>query len=200
MTVGTVIVVVMVIVMWVLALTSWRLRNWRATAILGAASAAVLGVGMLPAAVASWLQGAALVVLFEVLFVRGGLLSIAGGPVDSFIEEYLGLLQQLADLKRRTRNEDPTEYIASFATIIDGLEKLRPPSTESADLNDDTIRELNRRLVLLKLGTRPSPVVFARTDVEWAEIEQRFERLQRGRSGFWADWPRFFSRSDKGSP
>lgn len=164
--------------------------------MLAAGSTAIFAIGMLPSSVAPWLQGAMWLTLMELFFVRGGLLAIVGGAEDPFTEQYVALLRRVADLKQRAPTTEPAEYVAEFATVIEGFEALRAPTTELADLNADTIRELHRRLALMKLSPRPSSDTFERMTSEWAEIERRLQRVLKSRSRFWAGWPRLFSGWD----
>jgi hypothetical protein len=191
---ANVIVAVLISIAWLLAFTSWRLRNWRAVVVLLGVSAFIVAVGLVAPSLAPWLQVAIWISVVEILFVRGGLLSVVGRSEDSFLERHMELIGQIAQLKSRAQSTDPAEYTAKFAAIIEGLRALKPPSSKLAELNADTIRELERRLVLLKLSTRPAPEVFERMDTEWSRIESRRRRALESMGRFWAGWPEILSR------
>lgn len=195
MTLGTLYVGFWIAAMWLVAFRSWRLRNWRATVVLGCGTAAIVGVGIFPPSAALWLRGAICAAVILLVLTRRGLLSIEEVEY-SFIEQYDELLRQMADLKRRTPMLEAADHVAAFANIVELLEALEAPSTEWADLKADTVRELRRRLVLMRLSMQPPTETLERANAEWSEIEQRFQRMVKARSNFWAGWPRFFAGSD----
>jgi hypothetical protein len=175
--------------MWLTAFSSWRLRNWRATVVLALGSAAILAAGILPGPFGALLQGSLWIGLTWFILVRTEALSVVRGAEYAFIETYDGLLKEIADLKRGAPSSEPAAYVADFERVIEQLEALQAPSEDWADLKADATRELRRRLVMMRLGSRPSPETMDAANAAWTEIERRFALMLEAKTGFWAGLP-----------
>ncbi len=187
---STILVASLIGAMWLIPFSSWRLRSWRASVFLALGSAAILVAGLLPAPLAALLQGALWVGFTLFMLTRGEeALSVVRGAEYAYIESYSGLLRQIADLKRGASNSEPVAYVADFERVIEELEALGAPSEDWADLKADAIRELRRRLVMMRLGARPSPETMDAANTAWADIERRFALMLKAKTGFWAGLP-----------
>jgi len=194
MALNMVVVGLMLASMWLATLSSWRLRNWRATVVLLASSTVVLAAGLLPSPTGGLLQGACWVgVLFFVAFAPERL-SVISEAEASFVMGCAKLLKSIVELRGRVSKTEPAAYVAEFERIVDALDALHAPSGEWNDLRLDMVGELRRRLVVMRLGGLPQTEVVVRANAHWAEIEQRFARLTKTRARFWAGWPWSSSR------
>jgi hypothetical protein len=172
--------------MWLIAFSSWRLRNWRVALVLVLGSASILAAGLLPAPLGALLQGALWIGFTAFILMRGERLSGIRGAEYAFIEHYNGILQQIAALKRDALSHEPSAYVAEFERAIEGLEALEPPSADWDDLKTDTARELRRRLVMMRLGARPSPETMDAANASWDDVEGRYRRMLKEKARFWA--------------
>lgn len=186
---STILVAILIGAMWLIALSSWRLRNWRATVVLALGSAAILAAGIPPGPLCALLQGSLWIGFTWFILVRTEALSVVRGAEYAFIETYDGLLKEIADLKRGALSSEPAAYVADFERVIEELEALKAPSEDWADLKSDATRELRRRLVMMRLGTRPSPETMDAANAAWTEIERRFALMLEAKTGFWAGLP-----------
>lgn len=188
---ATILVAILIGAMWLIAFSSWRLRNWRACVVLVLGGAAILMAGLLPGPLAAFLQGALWLGFTWFVLTRGEeAFSALRGAEYAYIESYSGLLRQIPDLKRGASNSEPVAYVADFERIVQELEALEAPSQEWADLKGDATRELRRRLVIMRLGARPSPETMVNADTAWADIERRFALTLKAKARFWAGLPR----------
>ena len=109
----------------------------------------------------------------------------------------MGLLREIADLKRNALSTETAAYVADFERVIKELEALEPPSADWVNLKADATRELRRRLAMMKLGTRPSSGTMDAVNAAWSAVEQRFELMLKDKTSFWARLPRFISRESR---
>jgi hypothetical protein len=75
------------------------------------------------------------------------------------------------------------------------MEALTAPPAWS-NLHENTVRELNRRLTMMKLSAVSSSVDVQTADERWLEVGQEYRALLNARAGFWAGWPHLFRRPD----
>jgi hypothetical protein len=186
---STILVAILIGAMWLIAFSSWRLRNWRATVVVALGSAAILAAGILPGPFGALLQGSLWIGFTWLILIRTEALSVARGAEYAFIETYDGRLKEIADLKPGALGSEPADFVADFERVIEELEALKAPSEDWADLKSDATRELRRRLVMMRLGTRPSRETMDAANAAWAEIERRFALMLKAKTGFWAGLP-----------
>jgi hypothetical protein len=191
---SAILVAILIGTMWLIALTSWRLRNWRPSLVLALGSAAIIAAGTLAAPFAALLQGALWIGISLFMLTRGEGLSSVGPAEYVFIETYSRLLRQIADLKRGALSHEPAAYVADYERVIEDLEALEAPSEDWANLKADATQELRRRLVMMRLGSRPSSETMEVANAAWSDIEHRFERMLKAKTGFWAGLPQRRSR------
>lgn len=86
------------------------------------------------------------------------------------------------------RGYDPVAALVEFEAAVRSMEALPAPLAWSS-LKSATVRELRRRLTMLKLGTMPPAESLRVADAEWLKVQQQFRELFRTRAGFWKDWP-----------
>ncbi len=193
---ATLLLVALLATPWLVALVSWRLRNWRAMGVLMVGSATILAAGVLQPPFTPWLQGALGTALLWFVLTGGVRLSVIPGEEYEFIEKYLAVSRRIPDLRRTVLRTDPAAFVSEFEAVVDGLAAIRAPSVEWADLQADAVRALRRRLVLMKLGAEPPSGTLARARAEWSAIDGRFQRIVKSRNRFWAGFPLLTSRPE----
>jgi len=186
----SVLVGLMIVSLWVIPLTSWKLRNWRAVAFVAGASAALLLAGTLPRSVAPFVQAGVWGATLWVLLLHADRFPALPRAELDFVDAYVALVRRVESLYRRADTLDPAAHVAEFQEITESLERLEAPDPEWTQLRDDAAVEFRRRLTMMRLTTSPSPAALARTRDNWAGVQARFRRLMKERAGFWAGWPR----------
>ena len=83
---------------------------------------------------------------------------------------------------------EPAAYLAEYEKAVKDMETLPAPSGWS-NLKSATVRELNRRLTMMRFGSMPPIQVLRAADDQWLEIEQVFRDLMNAKAGFWTGWP-----------
>jgi hypothetical protein len=185
----SVLVGLMVVSLWVIPATSWKLRNWRAAAFVAGASATLLIAGMLPRSVAPFVQAGVWGATLWVLLLHADRFPALARAELEFVDAYIDLVRRVESLYRRADTLDP-DHVAAFQEITESLERLDAPDEEWTQLRDDAAVEFRRRLTLIRLTTTPTPAALARTRDNWAAVQERFHRLLKRKAGFWAGWPR----------
>ncbi len=105
------------------------------------------------------------------------------------MDKYINVVRRVESLYRRADTLDPVAHVAEFQDITESLEGLPAPSEEWAQLRDDAAREFRRRLTMMRVTMNPSPTTLAQTRENWSKVEERFRRLMKEKTGFWAGWP-----------
>ena len=190
-----IIVGLMLLGLWLTVLSSWRLRNWRATALALAGTAAIGGAGFLPWPLSALLQAGLWTAVLWVLVIRSELVGVMPPEEYRFVEEYLAILQRVARRRRRARRADPATSLPEFEAAIRSLESLPAPGDWS-HLRFETARELDPRLLLMRRGTMPTAEALRAADDQWLEVERVASRMVKAKAGFWRGWPYFKPRSD----
>lgn len=190
----SVIVGLMIVSVWVIPVTSWKLRNWRAVAFVVAASAALLLTGTLQRNVAPFVQAGVWGATLWVLLLHADRFPALPRAELEFVDAYVDLIRRVESLYRRAETLDPAAHVTEFQEITATLERLEAPDPEWTRLRDDAAVELRRRLTMMRLTTSPSPAALTRTRANWADVQEHFRELMKERAGFWAGWPRLINR------
>jgi hypothetical protein len=177
----------MLVGLWLVAISSWRLRNWRAVAVGIAGTIAIVAAGSLPWPLSPGLQAAAWGAVLFTFLLRTELVSVMSPDEARFVEEYIQNLEIIGRLKG-ARNVDPTGYVARFEAAVHSIEGLEAPA-EWSDLQVDTAAELRRRLTMMKVLVMPSLDAREAADIRWLALEERFRRLYKERAAFWRGFP-----------
>jgi hypothetical protein len=90
---------------------------------------------------------------------------------------------------------DAAAYVIAFEADVRDLESLAAPPAW-AHLKSEAVRELARRLTIMKLGAAPSPEVLRLGDERWDAVGREFSEVMRARAGFWVGWPNLIRRSN----
>jgi len=175
--------------LWIRLLTSWRLRNWRAVGLAIAGTVAMLAAALLPNPPRGLVQAGIWGLVLWVFMFRQELVAVMSPREYDFVDDYLRILQRL-DRKQRVRNErDPDVSVREYETNLRSLEGLQAPPAWS-QVKTDTARDLNRRLMMMKLRAKPSSEDLRALDDQWLVVEQQFRDVLKARAGFWTGWPR----------
>jgi hypothetical protein len=91
------------------------------------------------------------------------------------------------------RLTDTTQFVvqsvAEFESALRSLERLSA-AVDWADLQTDTVQELERRLAMMRLlHAEPSAGTLTVAEAQWLEVMQRFKRMLKAKAGFWRGWP-----------
>lgn len=194
MTVGTLVIGVLLMGLWIVALSSFRLRNWRAMTLGVAGTVAIVIAGWLSWPVGALLQVILWIAVLWVFVLRSELVTAMSPTEYQFVEQYVNILKGVAKLKRRVRQTEPESYVSQFENAVKSLERLDAPD-EWRQLQVDTAGELRRRLTRMKLSAMPSPDEQQAAEARWLEIERRFSQTLNTRAGFWKGWPHVSYRS-----
>jgi hypothetical protein len=192
--VTTLIIGALLLVLWILALNSFRLRNWRAMTLAGAGSLAILVAGSIPWPAAAPIQIVLWTAVMWTFLFRSEWVGVISQSEYQYLEQYDGILQGLARVFRRGRETDEATYVAQFETAVQSLDRLDAPD-EWRQIQIDTVAELRLRLTKMKLRSIPSPDERLAAEARWMEIERRFRATVNERVGFWRGWPRLSRRS-----
>lgn len=185
---------VLLLGLWIVALSSFRLRNWRAMTLGVLGTLAIVVTGCLSWPVAPLLQVVLWAAVLWVFLIRNELVAAMSPAEYQFVEQYVDILQGVAQLKRRVRQTEPESYVAQFEKAVTSLERLDAPD-QWKQLQLDTAGELRRRLTRMKLLSLPSPEEQQAAEARWLEIERRSRQLLKARAGFWNGWPHLSYRS-----
>ncbi len=188
MTPPTILIVLLVTTLWVIAVTTFRLRNWRAMALVSTGTVAMFGAGLGPWPVAQVAQAGLWLTIMWVLLFRNDLVAVMSAPEYDFVEKYVSSLQRIARLKRDIRSIDPGTYLREFESATASIERLQAP-LDWRRLQLDTATELRRRLARMKLLAEPSLEEQEAAEEHWRQIEKRFNHMLKLQAGFWKDWP-----------
>lgn len=186
---GSILLVVMLAAMWFIVLNSWQLRNWRAVGLACVGTVAILLAGFLPWPVAPWIQAGVWGALLLVFLTRTELVAVMPPEEYRFVAAYIATLRRLGRLKERALEMDPTDNVTEFESALRSLERLSAPG-DWGDLQADTVRELERRLAMMRLlHAKPSSGTLGVAEAQWLEVMQRFRRRLREKAAFWRGWP-----------
>jgi hypothetical protein len=185
-----------VLILWVLLLNSWRLRNWRAVTLGVVGTIGILAAGMLPSPARGLAQaGIWLVVAWTFLF-RSELVGVMPREEYDYVEAHIQILRRIGRRKHASKGPDPTTALHEYEADVRSLEALDPPLAWS-ELHRDTVRELERRLTVMKTRPVQSPEDLRRLDDRWLEVGRLFRGTLKARAGFWTGWPRPIQRPSR---
>jgi hypothetical protein len=187
MTPGLAIVALMLLSLWLVAFSSFRLRNWRAFGLGAFGTLLIVAVGLLPWPAAQLLQGGVWTAILVVFVLRSDLVGVMSAAEYDFVDQYTQILRRLVRLRRRVRQTDALAYVREFERVIDSVEGLEAPAAWK-ELHRDTGTELRRRLTRIKLNAIPLPDEQREAEARWREIEQHFDQILTIRGGFWKGW------------
>jgi hypothetical protein len=186
-----VLFILMLLVLWVWLHNSWRLRNWRAVALGGAGTFVILAAGFLPNPARGLVQGGVWLALAWIFVIRPDLVGVMGPEEYIFVDEHDRILRRIAERKHSGGSLEPESTVRAFEADIRAMESLTAPPAWS-HLHKITVRELNRRLTMMKLSAVGSSVDVRTVDERWLEVGQEFRALLETRAGFWAGAPNPF--------
>ena len=195
MTVTSITIGLMLLALWLAIATSFRLRNWRATTLGMAGTVGILIAGLLPYPVGQVIQAGLWGMILLVLLTRSELVAVLAPAEYQFVERYFEILRGLARLGQRARQTDSAAYVVKFSNAIVALEPLDAPG-DWAQLQADTVRELNRRLTRMRLLEMPTSEDERIAEDRWLAIENRFQGMLKTKANFWTGWPHPTRRSD----
>jgi hypothetical protein len=186
--IAQIVLVMAVLVLWLLLLNSWRLRNWRAVTLGVAGTIAILAAGMLPSPARAAAQaGLWLVIVWTFLF-RQEFVSVMPREEYDYVDAHIEILRRIDRRKHAADRPDPVTALHEFEADVRSLEALNAPLAWST-VHRDTVRELERRLTVMKARTLRSPEDLRPLDDRWLEVGQRFRETLKARAGFWTGWP-----------
>jgi hypothetical protein len=195
LTATNLLVALILVALWYVLWSSWLLRNWRATSLGLAVTGAILAAGLLPVAISPWIRGGLWGGAMLVFLTKTERFAAIPPAECRFVEDYVRVLRSLRRLKERALETDPATHISRYESAVASLERIEAPG-DWAQLQADTVGELNRRLVMMKLLVRPSVDVQRAGEARWLEIEGRFDAMIKRKAGFWSGWPPSAPRSD----
>jgi hypothetical protein len=185
-----ILVALILVAQWFLVLTTWELRNWRGVALACAGTAVILLAGLLPWPMAGFIQAAVWGAVLWVLLLRTELVVVMSPKEYRFVSDYIEILRRFGRLKARALEIDSTAHVAEYESAVRSLVRLEAPA-DWAQLQADTVRELERRLTMMKLlHAKPADETLRVAEAQWREIMQRFRRMHKAKAGFWRGWPR----------
>ena len=185
MTPVSIVLALMFVGLWFVVLSTWELRNWRAVGLTVVGTGAILLAGLLPWPLRGLTQAGAWGATLWVLLVRTELVVAMPAAEYRFVSAYIASLGRLGRLKGRALEVDPTTLVAEYEAAIRSIERLEAPA-DWTQLQADTVRELERRLAMMKLLHAPPPADTLRVaEAQWREVMQRFRRMREAKSGFW---------------
>ncbi len=189
-----IVLVLAVLILWLLLLNSWRLRNWRAVTLGAVGTIVFLAAGMLPSSVREVAQPGICFVFVWVFLFRPGLVGVMPPEEYDYVDAHIQILRRIDRRKHASDRPDPTTALREYESDVRSLEALDAPLAWSK-LHRDTVRELERRLTAMKAGTLRSPEDLRPFDDRWLEVGQLFRDTLRARAGFWTGWPHLVRRS-----
>lgn len=174
--------IVLLVTLW---WTSWPLHNWRGTAFVACAIGAMLLEAVLPGMAPALLQLVTVLFGITAVLCRPRWMASATREEWTFIDEYVDQLQRVERLNERAASITPQEYVDAFDEMVQRLRKLRPPDPELARLHTRAVRELSRRLVIMRTGDPSSKEIVAQARANWAAVDEEYRSILRRRFGFW---------------
>lgn len=191
MTLVQILLVLVILAIWAWLITSWRLRNWRAVTVAVIGTIAILAGGMLPAPARALAQGCAFLVTLWIFVIRPEMVGVMAPEEYDYVDAHVKILRRIGSRKHSKRRPDPDDSLHAFESDVHAMEALRAPPAWSG-LHSDTVRELERRLILMKSRTLRSPEDVKPLDDRWQEVGQLFRDTLKERAGFWTGWPHPF--------
>lgn len=174
--------------LWVVVVSLWRLRNWRAAALAGIATGAILACAALPWPSRPAIQTAIWTAALYVFLFRSDLVAVMSAKEYQFVEDYVRIVQGIGRLGKRARETDSASYLAQWHEALRSLERLEAPG-DWARLQAKCAGELRRRLTAMTLLVWPSPEMQNANAARWLEVEQLYRELLKAKAGFWTGWP-----------
>jgi hypothetical protein len=183
-----IVLVLAVLILWLWLLNSWRLRNWRAVTLGAVGTIAVLAAGMLPNPTRAVAQAGIWLVVGWVFLFRSELVGVMSPAEYDYVDAHIQILRRIDRQKHASDRPDPMTDLREFEANVRSLEALNAPLAWSK-LHRDTVRELERRLTIMKARTLRSPEDLRALDDRWLEVGQLFRETLKARAGFWTGWP-----------
>ena len=84
--------------------------------------------------------------------------------------------------------------LRAFESDVRSIEALTAPLAWSG-VHSNAVRELERRLTLMKSRTLRSGEELRAIDDRWLEVGQQFRDVLKTLAGFWTGWPHLIRRS-----
>ena len=192
--IAQVVLALAVLILWLLLLNSWRLRNWRAVTVGAVGTIAIIVAGMLPSPARALAQAGIWLLVGWIFLFRPGL---------------VGVMPRGGVRLRRCTHPDPAADRSAKARIrptrpADSLPRIRggrtvarstKPTVAVGEVHRETVREMERRLTVMKARTLRSTEDLRPFDDRWLEVGRLFRQTLKARAGFWTGWPYSVRRS-----
>lgn len=195
MTAGQLLLGFAIALLWLWLITSWRTRNWRAVCLGIVGTIAMLIAGVLPNPAQALARGAIWLITTWVFLFRPDLVGVISRQEYDYIDAYSSILRRIGERKRSSRRPDAEASLQAFESDVKAMRALKAPFAWSR-VQADTVRELERRLTVMKARTLRSPEDLKPFDDRWRDVGQLFRDTLKARAGFWTGWPHLFRRYD----
>jgi hypothetical protein len=188
MTIGPLITVLAVMLLWLGLVNSWRLRNWRAATLTLAGTMVIVMGGLLPDPARVLVPAVAWLLVAWVLLRRSSAVGVMPPPEYDYVDAHVKILRRIDRRKHAPRRLDQAAYVRAFEADVRALRALKAPPAWSR-VHADTVRELDRRVRQMKTGVALTADEQRAANQRWLEVGQAFRDLLRSRAGFWTGWP-----------
>jgi hypothetical protein len=129
-----------------------------------------------------------------VFMFRQELVGVMSRQEYDYVDAHSSILRRIGQRKRSSR-PDPDSSLHAYESDVKAMRALKAPFAWSK-VQADTVRELERRLTVMKARTLRSPEDLKPFDDRWHEVGQLFRDTLKARAGFWTGWPHLFRRYD----
>jgi hypothetical protein len=188
-----VLAVLAVAVLWLWLLNSWRVRNWRGVTFTIVGTIAFVLASLLPAPVRGLAMGGTWLAVAWILVFHPDVVGVMTPQAYDYVDAHIEILRRIGRRKHARRHLDAEASVQAFEADVRVLKSLIPPPGW-VRLHAETIRELDRRLTVMKVGIMPTAEEQKSGDQRWLEIGQLFRDLLKARAGFWTGWPHVVRR------
>src|SRR4051794_8314003 len=154
----------------------------------------MLAAGMLPNPAGGLAQAGIWLVVAWVFLFRTDVVGVMAPEEYAYVDAYTQILRRIHQRKHASGRRNPAESPRRFEADVQSIAALSPPPAW-VQVQSDTVRELERRLTVMKLGTPRSAGELRAIDDGWLEVGQQFRDSLKVRAAFWNGWPFVVRRS-----